>query len=119
MNSSNLIGHRTTLLHSEENVIRNNAEMLAPWRARWIKKLTNPVYMGALLVSNLTFSVFLLYADLAIYWKANHFWGIMVTAVFINFVFFVDLIANFLVLGPKNVWKEKGFMYIEVILQIA
>ena len=92
---------------------------LAPWRARWIKKLINPVYMGALLISNMMFSVFLVVADQSIYWKVDNFWGIMVTAMIINLVFLVDLIANFIVLGPKNVWKEKGFMYIEVILQIA
>lgn len=33
-------------------------------------------------------------------------------------IFIADLVLNLLILGPVNVWKEKKYIYIELVLQL-
>lgn len=69
---------------------------------------------------NFIYSIILVFIDRATsYWKQIYFTPLMITASIINLVFFLDLLANLVILGPKSVWKEKKFIYLEVFLQIA
>ena len=39
-------------------------------------------------------------------------------AVVLNLVFVADLVVNFVVLGAKTIWKEKKYLYYELLLQV-
>jgi hypothetical protein len=39
-------------------------------------------------------------------------------ATFMNLVFGVELVLHFIVAGPKQMWKEKRVLYLELILQL-
>lgn len=92
-------------------------EQLPPWRTRWIPRLMNSVYMGVLTFVNLVFSIFLIVADFMLIWKVEYFKLISGLALFINAVYFLDMVMNFVVLGPKNVWKSKTLLYLELVVQ--
>ncbi len=89
---------------------------MSPWRVRWIKYLINPIYTGLLMFVNVIFTVFLIIADQTVYWKAEHFWAIMFTSLALNMIYVGDMVVNFVVLRPANVWKEKKFVYLELII---
>ncbi len=78
--------------------------------------MINPIYTGFLMFVNVIFTVFLIIADETIFWKAENFYAIMYTSLVLNMVYVVDMIANFVVLRPVNVWKEKKFVYLELFL---
>mmetsp|Transcript_45970 Transcript_45970/g.60921 ORF Transcript_45970/g.60921 Transcript_45970/m.60921 type:complete len:268 (-) Transcript_45970:310-1113(-) len=93
---------------------------MAPWRARWTKVLIDPLYMGVLTGINVAYSLLLLLIDRAtVYWKETFFVPIAVIAIFISLVFTVDMIVHFVVLGPHSCWKEKKYIYYELLLQVS
>ena len=96
--------------------VNYQAEQMAPWRTRWIPRLINPVYMGTLAMTNLLFSIFMLVSDNFLIWKAKYFNCIAALALLFNTLFLFDLIMNFIVLGPTNVWKTKRFLYLELVV---
>ena len=78
----------------------------------------NPVYTGSLTATNLLFSIIMLTVDEGIEWKTENFHIIAPIAIIINLIFLVDMVANFIVLRPKNVWKARKPVFFELILQI-
>ena len=86
-------------------------EPMSPWRARWTKFLINPIYIGTLAIINMIFSILLLgtYGDFENEGNFNEVlkWIVIV----VNSVYLADCAANFIVLGPYNVWKNKNFLY--------
>ena len=36
----------------------------------------------------------------------------------VNGMFFIDMIANFIVIGPKKLWYNRKIIYLEVFLQL-
>ena len=80
--------------------------------------MMNPVYTGTLVASNLLFSIIMLTADEGIEWKTENFNIIAPVAILINLIFLVDMVANFIVLGPKNVWKARKPVFLELLLQV-
>ena len=89
---------------------------MAPWRARYIKHLINPVYMGSLAITNLFFSVVLLGSYEALSFR-DVFDPLIITILVVNLFFLFDMMANFIVLRPVNVWRNKKFLYLELIFQ--
>ena len=47
--------------------------VMSPWRAKWIKILLDPVYIGVLTLINLVFTLILLILDYAVELKDSHF----------------------------------------------
>ena len=91
---------------------------MSPRRALWMKRLFNPVYTGSLVAINLLWSIILLTADEGIEWKTKNFDGIATVSILINVIFLADMVANFIVLRPKNVWKDRKPVFFELILQV-
>ena len=91
---------------------------MTPWRVLWMKRLMNPVYTGSLCAANLVFSIFMLTSDMSIEWKTTNFKYIAPIAIILNLIFFVDMIANFIVLRPLNVWKFRKPVFFELLLQL-
>ena len=91
---------------------------MAPWRARYIKHLINPIYMGTLAITNMVFSIVLLgtYEELSF---RDVFDPVIIIILVVNLFFFFDMMANFIVLRPVNVWNNKKFLYIELIFQFG
>ena len=83
-----------------------------------MKHLMNPVYTGSLCATNLLFSIILLTADEGVEWKIENFDIIAIVASIINLMFLADMVANFIVLRPKNVWKARKPVFFELLLQI-
>ena len=107
------------MLNLEESAIINQAD-LVPWRARWAKTLINPIYVGALACLNVAFTIFLVVIDRTTsLWLDEEFTFISVLSIVLNVIFIVDLVINFAVLGPRTVWKEKKYLYFELLLQLA
>ena len=100
----------------DESQIAAETPGFAPWRAVWIERLINPVYNGTLLAINMAYSLFMILVDQDIYFKMRTFDYTFVVANIFNFWFIVDLVANMVVLGPKNVWKEKKLHYLELVI---
>ena len=76
--------------------------------------------MGVLVLLNVGYTIFLILMDrTTTIWQYNQFKSIAILSSLINFIFIVDLVLNFVVLGPKNIWKEKKFIYFELFLQVA
>ena len=71
--------------------------------------------MGVLAGVNLIFSIFMLLVDNWLLWKVEVFHIISSLALFFNFIYLVDMIMNFAVLGPKNIWKNKASLYLKLI----
>jgi len=68
----------------------------------------------------MTFSIFLGYSDrTTTVWQFDEFALIVVVSFCINLVFVGDLVLNFVVLGPKNIFKEKKFIFFELALQVG
>ena len=57
----------------------------------------------------------MLVTDNMLVWKAAKFDIISGFAIVINGIYLVDMIMNFVVLGFKQVWKTKGFLYLELV----
>ena len=113
------MARRATQLNLAESEMINRAS-ISEQRAWRIKILIDPLYIGSLTLLNFTYSIILVFIDRATaYWKSTYFTPLLITASIINFVFFLDLVANLVILGPKSVWKEKKFIYLEVFLQIG
>ena len=91
---------------------------MVPWRARWAKILIDPIYMGVLASMNVAFSLILCVVDRTTSTVENFFTIVAVVAVILNLVFVVDLIVNFVVLGASTIWKEKKYLYYELLLQV-
>lgn len=110
------MARRATLLHLDEVSVLNEAE-LVPWKAQWTKILIDPVYMGVLACLNVLFSTFLVLVDRTTsYWKDIYFMAIVGTAITLNMIYVIDLVINFVVLGPTTIWKEKKYIYYELLL---
>ena len=88
---------------------------MSPRRARLVKSLINPIYMGILAMINMGFSVVLLQSFGNIEFKMAHETGLLTLCLIVNGIFLIDMIVNFIVLKPKNVWAEKKFLYLELI----
>ena len=109
---------RATQLHLDETVILDQVEM-SEWRARWTKILIDPIYLGVLAIINLTFTVILVMADrITSFWQDEHFTGVIVVGIILNCLYIFDLIANFVVLGFKNIVKERKYIFYECFLQL-
>ena len=82
--------------------------------------MLDPTHEGVLLMINVFFSFFLINVDSSTEWKSelNHFIIVFVFCVLINFLFFVELIANILVCGCKNAMKDKPFLVLEIGIQV-
>lgn len=112
------MARRATQLNLDEAEMINRG--ISEKRAWRIKILINPLYIGGLTLLNFIYSIILVFADRATaYWKQIYFTPLLITASIINLVFFLDLLANLVILGFKSVWKEKKFIYLEVFLQIT
>ena len=82
--------------------------------------MIDPVYVGVLVLLNVGYTIFLMLMDrTTTIWQYNQFKSLAILSSLINFVFIIDLVLNFVVLGPKNIWKEKKFIYFELFLQVA
>ena len=97
-----------------EEEFEQRDEPMSPWRARWIKFLINPIYIGTLAIINMIFSILLLgsYGEFEHNRNLNEVlkWIILV----VNSVYLADCAVNFIVLRPYNVWKNKIFLYLEL-----
>ena len=71
--------------------------------------------MGALAAINFFFSLCMLATDYWLEWKAKEFDSIAATCFAVNMIFLVDMVMNFVVLGPIEVFKTKGFLYLELL----
>ena len=112
------MARRATQLNLDEAEVVNRG--ISEQRAWRIKILINPMYIGSLTLLNFIFSMILVFCDRAtVTWKQIYFTPMLIAASIINLVFFLDLLANLVILGFKSVWKEKKFIYLEVFLQIA
>lgn len=110
---------RATQLHLDETVILDQVEM-SPWRARWTKILIDPIYLGVFAIINLTFTVILVMMDRTTsFWQDIHFTGVVTVGIILNCLYLFDLIANFVVLGFKNVVKERKAIFFECLLQLV
>jgi len=78
----------------------------------------NPVYSGVLAILNLMFSIFFVFMDDNNMWVITNFTAIAVVSLFVNVIFFIEMMAFFIVLGFKNVWKKKRVVYFELVIQI-
>ena len=92
---------------------------MAEWRVKWISRLLNPVHNGVLAILNLMFSVFFVLMDDEHEWVVTHFMAIAVVSILVNIVFFIEMMAFFIVLGVKNVWKNKRVVFCELLIQIS
>ena len=88
---------------------------MSPWRAKWIKILLDPVYMGVLTLINVVFTIGLLCLDWRVEFKVNHFPSIAGVCIFVNTLYLLDLIFNIVVLGLSNMWKEKKIILSEAL----
>ena len=88
---------------------------MAPWRVRFVKRLINPIYMGTLAIINITFSIILLFSYGDLNFKLAHYDALIGVTMTVNGFYFLDMLANFIVLRPSNVWNEKKFLYLELI----
>ena len=111
------MGRRETLLDETEISIVN--QTIAPWRASWIPRLINPVYMGILAFLNLILTIIILWADNKLEWKSDNFIIIITLTVSTNMIFLAEMIINFTVLGLKDVWKNKKILFGELLIQIG
>ena len=50
------------------------------------------------------------------YEKKKYFDSIVPIALFLDVIFIFDMVINFVVLGPKSIWKEKKYIYYELLL---
>ena len=91
---------------------------MAPWRARYIKHLINPIYMGSLAITNMIFSIILLGSYEVLSFR-DVFDPVIIIVLIVNLFFFFDMMANFIVLRPVNVWNNKKFLYLELIFQFG
>ena len=84
-----------------------------------VRILTNEIYNGVLVTTNFLFAIINLYVGWQIDLRSKLSMEIFIVAVTINAVFFLDMVANFYVFGPKTVWKSRKFIYLELFLQIG
>ena len=96
-----LNAQRRMTLDGQQQELFTASETIAPWRARWIPCLINPVYQGVLASFNLFFSIFMLAVDNMLVWKATNFEIIAAFCMVVNCIYLVDMIMNFVVLGFK------------------
>ena len=75
------------------------------WRSRWAKRLGDPIYNGILIVTTLAYSL-ILYAidDYGTYTLLDDSNWIELPAFILTICYLLDLIANFVVLGPTRMW---------------
>lgn len=91
------------------------------WRHKVGKVLDNPVYLGCLLFANAFYSVALYYLDVD-YEKIYYEYDFLVElpAFLMTLVFLVDLVLQFLVHGPRYLFKEKLMQTtLEIALQVT
>ena len=75
--------------------------------------------MGVLVGLNFSFSMFLVLNDGDnFYEQSQYFVAIFSSATTLNMIFTADLVLNLVFLGPINVWKEKKYLCVEMLLQL-
>ena len=110
-----MVRHASYLGLHEVQVV--NKAAMAPWRARWTKILIDPIYVGVPILVNIAFTVFLVSVDrMKNLWHDNYLTGIYVIATIMNLFFIFEMLANFIVLGFKNVFKNKFVIVYELLL---
>ena len=82
--------------------------------------MIDPVYVGVLVLLNFGYTIFLVYVDrTTTVWQYEKFKILAILSSLVNFIFIIDVVLNFVILRPKNIWKEKKFIYFELFLQVA
>ena len=89
-------------------------------REKCARRLNNSIYNGSLTMLTIVYSLCLfdIDSDGPAEMRELGVW-IEVPALILTIIFLIDLLANFIVLGPKRVWKERRILVLEIILQLV
>jgi len=92
---------------------------MSPWRAKWVRRLNNSVYLGVLALTNVLYSMVLIFVQQYTTEGLRELRSIVLSAYVLNFIYIVDLIANLVVIGPKSIWIGKKYLVLELLIQIG
>ena len=103
----------------DQLTFQENGATAEPWRTKMITILTNIWFNGALDLINLSFTFLLFQFDQHLWFSTGTDLAILIIALILQAVFFVEMLANFICIGPSKLWQTRKIMYFELLLQIA
>jgi len=93
---------------------------IAQWRVVWAHRLTNTWYNGAIELITLCFAEYVTMSNVHYEYGSNiKFPVITAIALSLQGFFLLDMVANFVVIGPKVLWTSRKVMYLELLLQVS
>ena len=90
-------GVKENIIEVEEEI--QLKEQMAPWRARWTRRLLDPRYLSILYASNLFFTCFLYIGHLHPEWLLAHYSSILVICLILQAIYLTDNLVKIMVLG--------------------
>lgn len=77
----------------------------------------NPYYNGLLTFLTLVYTVLLYAADISDETIADHDYAFLeIPSIVLSVVYLVDLITNYICLGPRKIWEERKILIFETVL---
>ena len=91
------------------------------WRVIWTYRLKHPMYNAMLDLGSFLTAISIIIFGFNNQNTVEAHIGKYPKVIFIlvvNGMFFLDMIANFIVIGPKKLWYNRKIIYLEVFLQL-
>ena len=89
------------------------------WRLKWMLRLTNIYYNAALDMLNLFATMYLVVFDVHMRNTYIIDQTPFIISLVIQSIFFLDMLVNFIIIGPKKLCGGRKKMYFELILQVG
>lgn len=90
------------------------------WKPKWKKRLNDPIYNGSLIFATLVYTVCLFDFDQDDHVDMEkHRILIELPALVLTLIYLLDLVANFVVLGPAQIWSDRRILVMELLLQLT
>ena len=90
---------------------------IAEWRLKMLNALSNLYYNGFLELVNFIFTFYIIFTGKQIVWDEEELTFETIAAAILQFVFFVDMVLNLVVLGCENLRHMRASLKLEVALQ--
>lgn len=115
-NTMDTKSHSNFLMDSYDGI---EEKQIPLWRLKWILRLTNIYYNAALDILNLFATMYLVLFDVHMRNTYIIDQTPFIISLVIQFIFFLDMLVNFIIIGPKKLCGGRKKMYFELILQVG